>query len=63
MIGLIFTQRSGSYFLDIFNDYTATLSLLVVALCEVLIISYSYGIERLVVCGDRLEMKIKFFST
>nr|CAB3266317.1 sodium-dependent neutral amino acid transporter B(0)AT2 [Phallusia mammillata] len=46
VVGLIFTQRSGSYFLDIFDSYSATLALVSIALCEVLSVSYIYGMNR-----------------
>nr|XP_002128205.1 sodium-dependent neutral amino acid transporter B(0)AT2 isoform X2 [Ciona intestinalis] len=46
VVGLLFTQRSGSYFLDIFDTYSATLSLVTIALCEVLSVSYIYKMGR-----------------
>ncbi|XP_076825597.1 sodium-dependent neutral amino acid transporter SLC6A17-like [Clavelina lepadiformis] len=54
VVGLLFTQRSGSYFLDIFDAYSATLSLITIALFEVVAVSYVYGIKRFE--KDLLEM-------
>lgn len=52
VVGLLFTQRSGSYFLDIFDSYAATLALISIALCEVLSVSYIYGMNRYVCFAD-----------
>uniref|UniRef100_H2YRE6 Transporter n=1 Tax=Ciona savignyi TaxID=51511 RepID=H2YRE6_CIOSA len=46
VVGLLFSQRSGSYFLDIFDSYSATLALVTIALFEVLAVSYIYKISR-----------------
>ncbi|KAM4687981.1 sodium- and chloride-dependent transporter XTRP3 [Discoglossus pictus] len=46
MIGLIFTMESGNYWFDIFNDYAATLSLLLIVLVETIAICYIYGLKR-----------------
>uniref|UniRef100_A0A7M5WTB9 Transporter n=3 Tax=Clytia hemisphaerica TaxID=252671 RepID=A0A7M5WTB9_9CNID len=47
---LIMTQHSGNYWLQIIENYSVGIPLLVVALCEVISISYLYGIERF--CND-----------
>ncbi|XP_029445321.1 sodium- and chloride-dependent transporter XTRP3 [Rhinatrema bivittatum] len=46
IIGLIFTMESGNYWFDIFNDYAATLSLLLIVLVETIAICYVYGLKR-----------------
>ncbi|XP_009329618.1 PREDICTED: sodium- and chloride-dependent transporter XTRP3 [Pygoscelis adeliae] len=46
MIGLIFTMEAGNYWFDIFNDYAATLSLLLIVLVETIAVCYIYGIRR-----------------
>lgn len=48
LLGLGFTTTSGNYWFTIFNDYAATFSLLIIVLFEVLIITFVYGIKRLV---------------
>ncbi|CAH1250880.1 SLC6A19 [Branchiostoma lanceolatum] len=47
LIGLIFAQYSGSYWLDIFNDYSGTFPLLIIAFFENIAIVYVYGLNRL----------------
>ncbi|XP_026573626.1 sodium- and chloride-dependent transporter XTRP3 isoform X1 [Pseudonaja textilis] len=46
VIGLIFTTRAGSYWFNIFNDYAATLSLLLIVLVETIAVCYIYGLKR-----------------
>ncbi|XP_078395744.1 sodium- and chloride-dependent transporter XTRP3A isoform X2 [Cetorhinus maximus] len=45
-IGLVFNVGSGNYWFSIFNDYAATLALLIIVLVEVIGICYVYGIRR-----------------
>ncbi|XP_069767428.1 sodium- and chloride-dependent transporter XTRP3A-like isoform X2 [Narcine bancroftii] len=45
-IGIIFTTESGNYWFVIFNDYAATLALLLIVLVEIIGICYVYGIKR-----------------
>ncbi|XP_042331391.1 sodium- and chloride-dependent transporter XTRP3 [Sceloporus undulatus] len=45
-IGLLFTMQAGNYWFDIFNDYAATLSLLLIVLVETLAVCYVYGLRR-----------------
>ncbi|KAM3833737.1 sodium-dependent neutral amino acid transporter B(0)AT2 [Vipera latastei] len=45
-IGLIFVQRSGNYFVAMFDDYSATLPLLIVVILENIAMSYVYGIDK-----------------
>uniref|UniRef100_A0A8D0C2X5 Transporter n=1 Tax=Salvator merianae TaxID=96440 RepID=A0A8D0C2X5_SALMN len=45
-IGLIFVQHSGNYFVTMFDDYSATLPLLIVVILENIAMSYIYGIDK-----------------
>ncbi|XP_057204052.1 sodium-dependent neutral amino acid transporter B(0)AT2 [Triplophysa rosa] len=45
-IGLIFVQRSGNYFVAMFDDYSATLPLLIVVLLENIAVAWIYGTEK-----------------
>ncbi|XP_055514639.1 sodium- and chloride-dependent transporter XTRP3-like [Leucoraja erinacea] len=46
VIGIVFTTEAGNYWFVIFNDYAATLALLLVVLMEVIGICYIHGIRR-----------------
>lgn len=45
-IGLVFVQRSGNYFVTMFDDYSATLPLLIVVILENVAVAWFYGIDR-----------------
>ncbi|XP_058405520.1 sodium- and chloride-dependent transporter XTRP3 isoform X2 [Diceros bicornis minor] len=45
-IGMVFTTEAGNYWFDIFNDYAATLSLLLIVLVETVAVCYLYGLRR-----------------
>ncbi|XP_036373760.1 sodium-dependent neutral amino acid transporter B(0)AT2-like [Megalops cyprinoides] len=45
-IGLIFVQRSGNYFVAMFDDYSATLPLLMVVILENIAVAWIYGIDK-----------------
>uniref|UniRef100_A0A8C5QJD7 Transporter n=1 Tax=Leptobrachium leishanense TaxID=445787 RepID=A0A8C5QJD7_9ANUR len=45
-IGLLFVQRSGNYFVTMFDDYSATLPLLVIVILENVTIAWIYGIDK-----------------
>ncbi|KAM8935247.1 sodium-dependent neutral amino acid transporter B(0)AT2 isoform 1-T1 [Lycaon pictus] len=45
-IGLIFVQRSGNYFVTMFDDYSATLPLLIIVILENIAVSFVYGIDK-----------------
>ncbi|XP_028746286.1 LOW QUALITY PROTEIN: sodium- and chloride-dependent transporter XTRP3 [Peromyscus leucopus] len=45
-IGMVFTMEAGNYWFDIFNDYAATLSLLLIVLVETIAVCYVYGLKR-----------------
>ena len=45
-IGMVFTMESGNYWFGIFNDYAATLSLLLIVLVETIAVCYIYGLKR-----------------
>ncbi|KAH0510296.1 Sodium- and chloride-dependent transporter XTRP3B [Microtus ochrogaster] len=44
-IGMVFTMEFGNYWFDIFNDYAATLSLLLIVLVETIAVCYIYGLK------------------
>ncbi|KAI3360939.1 hypothetical protein L3Q82_013151 [Scortum barcoo] len=46
LVGLIFLQGSGNYWLSLFDTYGGSIPLLVVALCEMVSVVYIYGIDR-----------------
>lgn len=45
-IGLLFTQRSGNYFVTMFDDYSATLPLIIVVIFETVSVAWIYGADR-----------------
>ncbi|XP_061085106.1 sodium-dependent neutral amino acid transporter B(0)AT2-like [Conger conger] len=45
-IGLIFVQRSGNYFVAMFDDYSATLPLLIVVILENVAVAWVYGTDK-----------------
>ncbi|XP_066523847.1 sodium-dependent neutral amino acid transporter B(0)AT1 [Hoplias malabaricus] len=45
-IALIFTQRSGEYWLALFDSFAGSIPLLIIAFCEMMAVSYVYGIDR-----------------
>ncbi|XP_072303760.1 sodium-dependent neutral amino acid transporter B(0)AT1 isoform X1 [Eucyclogobius newberryi] len=46
LIALIFSQRSGDYWLALFDSYAGSVPLLIIAFCEMMAVSYIYGIDR-----------------
>ncbi|XP_067432990.1 sodium-dependent neutral amino acid transporter B(0)AT2-like [Thunnus thynnus] len=46
LIGLLFTQRCGNYFVTMFDDYSATLPLIIVVVFETFSVSWMYGADR-----------------
>ncbi|XP_075773631.1 orphan sodium- and chloride-dependent neurotransmitter transporter NTT5 [Pelodiscus sinensis] len=46
LLGLMFVQRSGSYFVSMFDDYSATLPLIVVVVFEDVAVAWVYGANR-----------------
>lgn len=46
-VGVIFCLRSGLNWVDIFDGYSGTLPLLVIALCEVLVAAWVYGTSKM----------------
>ncbi|KAA8581723.1 hypothetical protein FQN60_003304 [Etheostoma spectabile] len=46
VIGLVFTQRCGNYFVMMFDDYSATLPLIIVVVFETFSVSWLYGADR-----------------
>lgn len=53
LLGLLFVQRSGSYFVAMFDDYSATLPLLIVVAFEAFAMAWIYGAERCVSAGPQ----------
>uniref|UniRef100_A0A4W3GGD9 Transporter n=1 Tax=Callorhinchus milii TaxID=7868 RepID=A0A4W3GGD9_CALMI len=45
-VGLLFVQRSGNYFVTMFDDYSATLPLLIVVILENCSIAWVYGTDK-----------------
>ncbi|XP_035604414.1 sodium-dependent neutral amino acid transporter B(0)AT2-like isoform X2 [Oncorhynchus keta] len=46
LIGMLFTQRCGNYFVMMFDDYSATLPLIIVVVFECFSVSWVYGADR-----------------
>ncbi|XP_071372144.1 solute carrier family 6 member 19b [Centroberyx affinis] len=46
LVGLIFVQGSGNYWLSLFDIYGGSIPLLIVAFCEMVSVVYIYGIDR-----------------
>ncbi|CAL8265150.1 unnamed protein product [Gadus morhua 'NCC'] len=57
LIGLLFTQRSGNYFVTMFDDYSATLPLIIVVVFETYSVSWVYGADRFL---DDIEVMLKW---
>ncbi|KAL0968632.1 hypothetical protein UPYG_G00269390 [Umbra pygmaea] len=45
-IGLLFVQRSGNYWVAMFDDYSATLPLLIVVILENVAVAWVYGTDK-----------------
>ncbi|XP_061597003.1 sodium-dependent neutral amino acid transporter B(0)AT1-like [Cololabis saira] len=46
LLGFIFTQGSGSYWLALFDNFAGSIPLLVIGFCEMFAVVYVYGIDR-----------------
>ncbi|XP_059917623.1 sodium-dependent neutral amino acid transporter B(0)AT2 [Gadus macrocephalus] len=46
LIGLLFVQRSGNYYVAMFDDYSATLPLLIVVILENVAVAWVYGVDK-----------------
>ncbi|XP_030053843.1 sodium-dependent neutral amino acid transporter B(0)AT2 isoform X2 [Microcaecilia unicolor] len=46
LFGLVFVQRSGNYFVTMFDDYSATLPLIIVVIFENVAVAWIYGADR-----------------
>ncbi|XP_049925797.1 sodium-dependent neutral amino acid transporter B(0)AT2 isoform X1 [Epinephelus moara] len=57
IIGLLFTQRSGNYFVTMFDDYSATLPLVIVVIFETISVAWVYGTDRFL---DDIEVMLKW---
>ncbi|XP_034981986.1 sodium-dependent neutral amino acid transporter B(0)AT3-like [Zootoca vivipara] len=47
LLGLVFTLRSGNYWLEMFDAFGGTMPLLVIAFFEVMGVAFFYGMERI----------------
>uniref|UniRef100_A0A8C1TR32 Transporter n=1 Tax=Cyprinus carpio TaxID=7962 RepID=A0A8C1TR32_CYPCA len=56
-IGLLFTQRSGNYFVTMFDDYSATLPLIIVVVFETVSVAWIYGADRFL---DDVEVMLRW---
>lgn len=45
LVAICFTLQSGNYWLEIFDNFTASMNLLVFAFFEVVGVAYVYGME------------------
>ncbi|KAG8007085.1 Sodium-dependent neutral amino acid transporter SLC6A17 [Nibea albiflora] len=57
LLGLLFTQRSGNYFVAMFDDYSATLPLVIVVIFETISVAWVYGTDRFL---DDIEVMLKW---
>ncbi|KAF7221183.1 sodium-dependent neutral amino acid transporter B(0)AT2 isoform X3 [Nothobranchius furzeri] len=57
VIGILFTQRSGNYFVTMFDDYSATLPLVIVVVFETISVAWVYGTDRFL---DDIEAMLKW---
>ena len=46
IVSLIFAQRAGNYVFTLFDNFSGSIPLLIIALCECIAISYCYGLRR-----------------
>ncbi|XP_033830905.1 sodium-dependent neutral amino acid transporter B(0)AT1-like isoform X2 [Periophthalmus magnuspinnatus] len=46
LIALIFSMRSGDYWLALFDSFAGSVPLLIIAFCEMVAVVYIYGIDR-----------------
>lgn len=45
-LGLIFTLRSGNYWLALFDNFAGSIPLLIIGFCEMIAVIYIYGVDR-----------------
>ncbi|KAE8283062.1 Sodium-dependent neutral amino acid transporter B(0)AT2 [Larimichthys crocea] len=57
LLGLLFTQCSGNYFVAMFDDYSATLPLVIVVIFETISVAWVYGTDRFL---DDIEVMLKW---
>ncbi|XP_052830102.1 sodium-dependent neutral amino acid transporter B(0)AT1 [Octopus bimaculoides] len=50
VVGIVFTLNSGAYWVELFDFFSGTFALMIVALLEILAVSYKYGINNF--CND-----------
>ncbi|XP_028652946.1 sodium-dependent neutral amino acid transporter SLC6A17 [Erpetoichthys calabaricus] len=54
LLGLLFVQRSGNYFVTMFDDFSATLPLTIVVILENIAVAWCYGTKKFI--QDLTEM-------
>ncbi|CAM4640757.1 unnamed protein product [Leuciscus chuanchicus] len=54
-LAIIFAQGSGDYWLALFDSFAGSIPLLIIAFCEMMAVSYIYGIDRF---NDDIEFMI-----
>ncbi|XP_034046911.1 sodium-dependent neutral amino acid transporter B(0)AT2 [Thalassophryne amazonica] len=57
LIGLLFTNRAGNYFVTMFDDYSATLPLVIVVVFETISVAWVYGTDRFL---DDIEVMLNW---
>ncbi|MBN3309701.1 ECT2 protein, partial [Amia calva] len=57
LFGLLFVQNSGNYYVSMFDDYSATLPLIIVVIFEAVSVSWLYGTDRFM---DDIERMMKW---
>ncbi|CAB1337897.1 unnamed protein product [Coregonus sp. 'balchen'] len=60
LIGMLFTQCCGNYFVMMFDDYSATLPLIIVVVFECFIVSWVYAADRFL---DDIEKMLRWRPT
>ena len=46
IVSLIFAQGAGNYVFTLFDNFSGSIPLLIIALCECIAVSYCYGLRR-----------------
>ena len=66
-IGILFTTGAGTYWLDIFNNYSANINLLVLGLCQYIVVYWVFGAAnwhnemKWMIKSDNVPLKIFFW--
>ena len=62
LIGLLFCQRSGEYWLQMFDNFSGTIPLLIIGFFELVGVSWIYGLKRQV-CNQIFTLKLFYNYT